>query len=92
MTEFNPNVHPIREGVHGGGGGGGMESRIARLEATSEHMDREISDIKQDLRGMRQDFREDMRSMRTDTKIVWAFIFTTTAGLAGLMAKGFGWL
>lgn len=67
----------------GGGGNhtGGMEARIAKLEAHVEH-------IREDIAGI----RDALRDLKVDFKIVWAAIFASTLGLAGLLAKGFGWL
>lgn len=62
-----------------------MESRVARLEVRVEHIERDISEIKGDLRSLRQ-------RMDGDFRITWAGIIALGLGLAGLMAKGFGWL
>ncbi len=62
-----------------------MEARVSRIEAWAEHTDITMSEIKQDIREMRKDMREDFR-------ILFGIIAFTTLGLAGLMAKGFGWL
>jgi hypothetical protein len=48
------------------GGGGtfdGMEARVAKLEAVVEHIQRDISDIKGDVRGLRTDARTDFRML-----------------------------
>jgi hypothetical protein len=62
-----------------------VELRVARLEVRVEHIERDISDIKSDLRALRE---------RVDSifRVTWAGIIATNVGLAGLMAKGFGWL
>ena len=62
-----------------------MEARVSRIEAWAEHTDRALTDIKQDIRDMRKDMREDFR-------ILFGVIAFVALGLAGLMAKGFGWL
>jgi len=69
----------------GGGSVPLVELRIARLEVRVEHIERDIADIKSDLRALRE---------RADGifRISWAGIIATNVGLAGLMAKGFGWL
>jgi hypothetical protein len=50
-----------------------------------EHVERDIAEIKTDLRSMRH-------RMDNDFRITWAGIMALGVGLAGLMAKGFGWL
>ena len=62
-----------------------MEARIAKVESAVEFIQRDILDIKQELRSMRKD-------MSTDFRILFGAIMTLAVGLAGLMAKGFGWL
>lgn len=95
-----PPIDPMR-GVHrtrkrrpkasvpeaGGGddGGGSMEPRVARLEVEYEHVRRDLDEIKVDQRELRRD-------MRADFRITWCGLFAVALGLAGLMAKGFGWL
>lgn len=59
----------------------GMEARIAKLEAAFEHMRDDLREVKQDLRSM--------------LKFGIAAFLTTwggIVGLAGMLAKGFGWL
>ena len=63
------------------GGGGGMEVQIAKLRSDVDHINREVSDIKIDVREIR-------KQSRTDFLITWGGLF----GLAGLLAKGFGWI
>jgi hypothetical protein len=49
-----------------------------------EHVERDIAEIKTDMRSMRQ-------AMDNDFRITWAGIMALGVGLSGLMAKGFGW-
>lgn len=72
---------------HGGGGGDneGMEARVAKLEVAVEYIQRDITDIKIDLREIKKDAREDFR-------ILAGMIAALGLGLSGLMAKGFHWL
>ncbi len=65
----------------GDGGGGTMEPRVAKLEASVQHIESDIGEIKLDVREIRKEF-----------KTVYGFIIAAVLGLAGLMAKGFGWL
>jgi hypothetical protein len=69
----------------GGGSVPPVELRVARLEVRVEHIERDISEIKTDLRALRAHFDRQLRA-------VWASIIASNLGLAGLMAKGFGWL
>ncbi|KKJ78813.1 hypothetical protein WH95_00605 [Kiloniella litopenaei] len=62
-----------------------MEARVAKLEAAVEHIHKDTSDIKTDLR----DYRKEQRS---DFRLGVGITITATLGLAGLLAKGFGWL
>ena len=69
-----------------------MESRVARLEVRVEHIERDIAEIKFDVRAMRQTIESFQRRLDGDFRITWAGIIASNVGLAGLMAKGFGWL
>ena len=80
----------------GGSGGGNMEVRVARLESDVEHIKIGVSDIKIDLREMRTSLAAEMseirRDARTDFRLTFGALIAVALGLAGLMAKGFGWL
>lgn len=66
-----------------------MEARITRLETVAEFMQRDIAELKQDIAAT----RKEVHSIRTtDFRLLFGAIITVTLGLAGLMAKGFGWL
>lgn len=79
-----------------GGGGGGVEGRIAKLESDMEHVKTYLAEVKEDMRGMRSELKGDIKElrseMRSDFRIIWAGMFAIALGLAGMMAKGFGWL
>ena len=64
---------------------GGMEARVARLESAIENILRDIADIKLDLRSLRD-------KVDNHLLILGGMIIALGLGLAGLMAKGFGWL
>lgn len=68
----------------GGGTSNGMEARVAKLEATIEHVQRDITDIKTDIRTL-------VGNARTDFRLLFGAIITATLGLAAVMAKGFHW-
>lgn len=75
------NLVPPHEPPHDGG----MEARIARLESTSDHILRELVEMKTDVRELRTDAKIDFR-------ILFGALIFTALGLAGLMAHGFHWL
>lgn len=62
-----------------------MESRVSRLEVEFAHTKETLSEVKVDVREIRN-------NMRQDFYITWVGIILATLGLAGLMAKGFNWL
>ena len=73
--------------------GGNMEARIAKLEASVSHIETAIMDIKADIRDIRNiDIRDIRNQMKIDFRVLFGSIIFIALGLAGLMAKGFGWL
>lgn len=65
-----------------------MESRIAKLETAVEYIQREVGELKADVRAV----RGDISGIRTtDFRILFGAIITVALGLAGLMGKGFHW-
>jgi len=80
---------PPGGGPRGDGDNGGMESRIARLETAVEYIQRDIVEIKGHINAL----RNDVSGIRTtDFRITFGAIITVALGLAGLVAKGFGWI
>lgn len=74
------------QGGHGSGSGGaGMEARIAKLEATTTHILESMTDLKSDIREIKLHARSDFR-------VLFGALIAVALGLAGLMARGFGWL
>lgn len=71
-----------------GGGGPTLEARVAKLEATVEHVQRDAADIKVELRDMRKDI---VGIRTTDFRLLFGAIITVALGLAAVMAKGFHW-
>lgn len=69
----------------GGGYDGGMEARVAKLEALAEATDKRLSLIESDVRDLR-------RIMDRDFRLTWGLILGGIVGLAGLLARGFGWI
>jgi hypothetical protein len=62
-----------------------MEARVAKLEAGIEFIGREITEIKNDVRSLRD-------NARTDFRVLFGAIIVAALGLAGIIAKGFHWL
>ncbi|MBQ0399257.1 hypothetical protein J7S99_16840 [Providencia rettgeri] len=62
-----------------------MEARVAKLESDVEYIKRDISEIKDDIKDIKKDAKSDFR-------MLFGAIIAVALGLAGLMAKGFGWL
>lgn len=62
-----------------------METRISRLEVAIEYIQRDLGDLKKDMRSMRC-------HIKTDFRILFGTITAVAIGLASLMAKGFQWL
>lgn len=60
---------------------GGMEARLSKLEATMNYVQRDIAELKTDVRAIRT----------TDFRLLFGAIIAVALGLSGLMAKGFGW-
>jgi len=80
--------HLESQPIDTGGGGsnnGGMEARVAKLESAVEYIQRDIGEIKTDLKSLRE-------KVDSHLLILAGMIIATALGLAGIMAKGFGWL
>lgn len=71
---------------------GAMEARIAKLEATSEFVRVQLTELRADQRTQAAELRTEIRELRADLKLLLGVVATVALGLAGLMAKGFHWL
>jgi hypothetical protein len=69
-----------------------MEARVARLEADVEYIKRDVSEIKTILHGHAGKFDGLRDRLDRDFRILFGALIAASLGLAGLMAKGFGWL
>jgi len=70
-TTTRPGEQPPEPPLQPPGGGGtfdGMEPRVAKLEAAVEHIQRDIGEIKSDLRALRDEFKSDLRALRDEFK------------------------
>ena len=66
-----------------------MEPRLAKLETAVDFIQRDIKELKDDMRAV----KSDINSIRTpDFRLLFGAIIAVASGLAGLMSKGFHWL
>lgn len=108
-----PTDATVQQVVLEGGGGpphdGAMEARVAKLEVTTEYIQRDVAEIKSDLKITNQAIRDfstlvnsefrkvddEFKKVRDEAKAdlhkIFAALVFVAVGLAGLMAKGFGW-
>lgn len=89
VAERNADIPRRLAKDDGGGNDGGMEARVAKLEAVAEHLRRDVDDLRADVKELRRD----VHGIRTtDFRLIFGAIIAVSLGLAGIMAKGFGWL
>lgn len=73
-----------------------MEARVAQLETHVQYIRRDIDSLKDDVREFRGETKSELSAIRTDMKVDFRLVFgsliVVALGLAGMMAKGFGWL
>ena len=62
-----------------------MEARLANLETSMEYVQRDISDIKTDIRRIRE-------IIDNNLKLYFAGLISVALGLTGIVSKGFGWI
>jgi len=62
-----------------------MEARLAKLEASMEYVQKDVADIKTDIRRIHD-------SVDKNLKLYFAGLIFVALGLAVIMARGFGWL
>jgi hypothetical protein len=111
-----PQLPPVAsEG--GPGDNGKMEYRINKLESAAEQLQKDVTEIKGDVKDFRREtkaefseFRREVKAefsefrreakaeftavrsdMRTDFRLLFGATIAVALGLAGMMAKGFGW-
>jgi hypothetical protein len=67
---------------------GGMDTRLTKLETAVDYIQRDIKQLKDDMRAV----RSDIAGIRTtDFRLLFGAIIAVALGLSGLMAKGFHW-
>lgn len=62
-----------------------MEARVAVLEQIARSTEETLRELRGEMRSLRDRQERDFR-------LTWAGLIAVALGLAGLMAKGFGWL
>lgn len=100
-----PPTTPVASGGNNGENGK-MEQRVSKLEVSLEHLQKDVSEIKGDVKEFRREtkveFSELRREtkaefasvrgdMRTDFRLLFGATIVVALGLASIMAKGFGW-
>lgn len=79
----------------GNGGGDDLEARVAQLETHVQYIRRDIDSLKDDVREFRGETKTELASihsvMRGDFRLLFGSLIAVALGLAGMMAKGFGW-
>lgn len=68
-----------------------FEARVAKLEASVTHIESDIKEIRTDVREIRTDLSGIRKDHEKDFRLLFGAIIFTALGLAGMMAKGFGW-
>ncbi|MBE4809167.1 hypothetical protein IM294_21810 [Enterobacter cloacae complex sp. P43RS] len=69
-----------------------MDGRVARIESDISYIKRDIQDLKGDIKDLRSDIRDIRTDMHTDFRITFGALIAVALGLAGIMARGFGWM
>ena len=62
------------------------------LRELRNEMREELREIRSDMREMRGDMREMRRASTTDFRILFGALIAVAVGLAGTMARAFGWI
>ena len=77
-------------------GGDDLEARVAQLETHAQYIRRDIDSLKDDVREFRGEAKGEFSGIRSDMRVDFRLVFgsliVVALGLAGMMAKGFGWL
>lgn len=80
----------------GSGGGDDLEARVAQLETHVQYIRRDIDSMKDEVRQFRGETKTELASinllMRSDFRLLFGSLIAVALGLAGMMAKGFGWV
>jgi len=70
-----------------------MEVRIGKLESDVEYIKRDVSELRADVRQLRDvDIRELRSHQERDFRLLFGAIVFVALGITGMLAKLFGWL
>lgn len=87
MSAFRGGQKPILRPLHGGDGGGtsdGMLERVAKLEANVEALQRDVTDVRSDMKDVRD--RLGKLEVKVDHLPSKAFVFSVYAVVSALLA------
>ncbi|MBZ7576315.1 hypothetical protein FML15_03115 [Klebsiella michiganensis] len=62
------------------------------MESDISYIKRDISDVKDDIKDVRNDIKDIRKDMKGDSRLTFGALIAVALGLAGLMARGFGWI
>lgn len=72
-----------------------MEARVAQLETHVQYIRRDIDSLKDDVCEFRGETKAELSSIRSlirgDFQLLLGSLIAVALGLAGMIAKGFGW-
>lgn len=81
--------------TEGEGGRDDLDVRVAQLETHALYIRRDIDALKDDVRGFRTETKAEFTGihavMRGDFRLLFGSLIAVAVGLAGVMARGFGW-
>jgi len=74
-----------------------LKTDVAVLKTDVSVLKRDVQDVRQEVRQDFKEVRQDIKDVRKhqerrDFRLLFGTLIAVTLGLAGLMAKGFGWL
>ncbi|HEE0833639.1 TPA: hypothetical protein R6379_002916 [Klebsiella pneumoniae] len=62
------------------------------MESDISYIKRDINDVKDDIKDVRNDIKDIRKDMKGDFRLTFGALIAVALGLAGLMARGFGWI
>jgi len=70
-----------------------IEARVAQLEATTQHIQSDVNDLKTEVRGLRDDLNKEVATLRSefrsDFRLMFGTIVTMFVAVVGLLVRGF---
>lgn len=69
-----------------------IDGRMGRMESDISYIKRDISDVKEDIKDVRNDIKDIRKDMKGDFRLTFGALIAVALGLAGIMARGFGWI